>query len=162
MFLISEHLPSTTNIRAAIRPQHIRSYYKHKFSSAFSKQHQQTYNIKVGLKTFNLFSKKYFRVDQGHSIRLTVNGATSSEDCSGCYLQIEVDLSVLGSNQSIFVCQDPYSPRENTGNELAEDLQNNVSMIWTICCENFGYKTTTFQSFLNVLNLREVAKTGVS
>ena len=32
------------------------------------------------------------RTDQGYSIRLTVDGSISNEDCKGCYLQIEVRL----------------------------------------------------------------------
>ena len=31
------------------------------------------------------------RTDQGYSIRLTVDGSISNEDCKGCYLQIEVN-----------------------------------------------------------------------
>lgn len=30
-------------------------------------------------------------------------------------------------------------------------------MTWKICCNNIGEQTTTFQSFLNILNIREMS-----
>ena len=30
-------------------------------------------------------------------------------------------------------------------------------MTWKICCNNIGEQTTTFQSFLNILKIREMS-----
>ena len=69
---------------------------------------------------------------------------------------------------NVSLWKDPYSLKES--NETSDGLkqyqksddiskinEENNSMIWTICCNslNSGEKKTTFQSFLNVMKIKE-------
>ena len=78
---------------------------------------------------------------------------------------------VLALNVSIY--QDPYSKSEkntslsrNNGTGLNNVLSNeaNDSMIWKICCNSDEpqKQKTTFQSFLNVIKIKEFSKNQVT
>ena len=60
--------------------------------------------------------------------------------------------------------QDPYSPTKTSAVDKEVDELHNDTMLWTICCNSLGDDKvkTTFQSFLNVLKLKEVTQDQVN
>ena len=59
--------------------------------------------------------------------------------------------------------QDPYSKKKldeqpsNINPKTMNKTLGDNSMTWKICCNNIGQNRTTFQSFLNVLEIREMS-----